>query len=108
MQTHEEAASDLLSSLAPISYKNFPLRIYQISSKFRDEKRPRFGLMRGREFLMKDMYSFDVNIEKAHRTYEDVCNAYDNIFKMIGVDFVKGIYVLKAFHLYYMQRFRSL
>lgn len=90
LQTHEETATELLSSLAPISYKQFPLRLYQISSKFRDERRPRYGLMRAREFLMKDMYSFDVSIEKAHQTYEDVCNAYDNIFEVIGVDFIKG------------------
>lgn len=90
LQTHEETATELLSSLAPISYKHFPLRLYQISSKFRDERRPRYGLMRAREFLMKDMYSFDVSIEKACQTYEDVCNAYDNIFEIIGVDFIKG------------------
>lgn len=49
--------------------------------------------MRGREFLMKDMYSFDVTIDEAHKTYEEVCNAYDNIFKIIGVEFVKGMYI---------------
>lgn len=46
--------------------------------------------MRAREFIMKDMYSFDVSTEKAHQTYEDVCNAYDTIFGIIGVDFIKG------------------
>lgn len=83
-------ASELLSSLAPISYKHFPLRLYQISSKFRDEMKPRFGLMRAREFLMKDMYSFDISVDKAKQTYEEVCDSYNNIFNIIGVDFVKG------------------
>ncbi|KAJ8943704.1 hypothetical protein NQ314_009677 [Rhamnusium bicolor] len=74
--THEEAASDLLSSIAPLSYKQFPVLLYQISSKFRDEIKPRFGLMRGREFLMKDMYSFDIDTESAKRTYEKVGHTF--------------------------------
>lgn len=52
--------------------------------------KPRFGLMRGREFLMKDMYSFDISVEKAQQTYEEICSAYNNIFTIIGVEFVKG------------------
>ncbi|KAG5873365.1 hypothetical protein JTB14_022968 [Gonioctena quinquepunctata] len=87
--THEEAASDLLSSLAPISYKHFPLRLYQISSKFRDEMKPRFGLMRGREFLMKDMYTFDIDVDSAKKTYEEVCESYNRIFDRIGLEYVK-------------------
>ncbi|KAJ8945695.1 hypothetical protein NQ318_012414 [Aromia moschata] len=87
--THEEVASDLIARLAPLSYKNFPLRLYQMSNKYRDEMKPRFGLMRGREFLMKDMYSFDVDAESAMKTYEEVCQSYDNVFKRVGIDFVK-------------------
>ncbi|XP_057665485.1 probable proline--tRNA ligase, mitochondrial isoform X2 [Diorhabda carinulata] len=87
--THEEVAGELLSMLAPISYKSFPLRLYQISNKFRDEIKPRFGLMRGREFIMKDMYSFDVDIDNAKKTYEEVCQSYNNIFDAIGVEYVK-------------------
>ncbi|XP_023021392.2 prolyl-tRNA synthetase 2-like protein, mitochondrial [Leptinotarsa decemlineata] len=87
--THEEAATDLLSSVSPISYKYFPLRLYQISSKFRDEMKPRFGLMRGREFVMKDMYTFDVDVESAKKTYEEVCESYNRVFDRIGIEYVK-------------------
>ncbi|CAG9818263.1 unnamed protein product [Phaedon cochleariae] len=87
--THEEAASDLLSAIGPISYKNFPLRLYQISSKFRDEIKPKFGLMRCREFIMKDMYSFDVDVESSIKTYEGVCDSYEKIFRSLNVNIVK-------------------
>ncbi|KAJ8920512.1 hypothetical protein NQ315_005381 [Exocentrus adspersus] len=87
--THEEAISDLISSVSPLSYKQFPLRLYQISSKYRDEIKPRFGLMRGREFVMKDMYTFDTDIESAKQTYDLLCESYNNIFKKVGVDFIK-------------------
>lgn len=79
----------MLASISPASYKSFPLRLYQIGSKFRDEFKPRFGLIRGREFIMKDMYTFDVNPEAAARTYEDVNDAYDKILQSINVPFVK-------------------
>lgn len=82
--------SDLISSVSPLSYKQFPLRLYQITSKFRDEMKPRFGLMRGREFLMKDMYTFDIDVQSAKRTYDEICEGYNKIFKRIGIDFVKG------------------
>ncbi|XP_060526889.1 probable proline--tRNA ligase, mitochondrial [Cylas formicarius] len=87
--THEETASHLLQSLAPISYKRFPLLIYQITSKYRDEMKPRFGLIRGREFVMKDLYSFDVDKLSAMETYEKVAGSYDRVFKRIGINFVK-------------------
>ncbi|XP_050294059.1 probable proline--tRNA ligase, mitochondrial [Anthonomus grandis grandis] len=87
--THEETASYLLSTLAPMSYKKFPLLLYQITSKFRDEMKPRFGLIRGREFLMKDMYSFDLNEKEAMKTYNTVIQSYNRIFERIGVHFVK-------------------
>ncbi|CAH2020597.1 unnamed protein product [Acanthoscelides obtectus] len=88
--TYEEVASDLLSLNPPISYKHFPLKVYQISSKFRDEMKPRYGLMRGREFLMKDMYSFDIDETSAKDTYNEICTSYDKIFDRIGIDYVKG------------------
>lgn len=90
LQTHEESVSDLLASVSPISYKQFPIRLYQITSKFRDEIKPRFGLMRARQFLMKDLYTFDVDDKSAMKTYEDVGNCYENIFKTIGIDTIKG------------------
>ncbi|EEZ98764.2 probable proline--tRNA ligase, mitochondrial [Tribolium castaneum] len=89
--THEEAASNLLASLAPISYKHLPLKLYQITSKYRDEMKPRFGLMRGKQFLMKDMYSFDTDLETAKHTYDEICKSYDRIFRRIGIDFVKVV-----------------
>jgi prolyl-tRNA synthetase len=90
-QTHEEAASSLIASLSPISYKQLPLRLYQITNKYRDEIKPRFGLMRGKQFLMKDMYCFDVDTTAAKQNYDQICNSYDNIFKKIGIDFIKGV-----------------
>ncbi|ENN82011.1 hypothetical protein D910_01763 [Dendroctonus ponderosae] len=87
--THEETAANLISTLGTTSYKKFPLLLYQITSKFRDELKPRFGLIRGREFLMKDMYSFDVDQENALKTYNTICQSYDRVFQRIGVDFVK-------------------
>jgi len=67
-----------------------PLRLYQIGPKFRDELKTRFGLMRAKEFLMKDMYSFDVSEETARETYSTVSAAYDRLFKQLEVPFVKG------------------
>lgn len=78
-----------MASLAPISHKQLPLRLYQITSKFRDEIKPRFGLMRGRQFLMKDMYCFDVDLASALVSYKEICHCYDRIFEKIGINFVK-------------------
>lgn len=72
------------------SYKNLPLLYYQINEKFRDEKRPRSGLLRGREFLMKDAYSFDLNEEAAMKTYNKVVDAYYKIFQDLRIPFVKA------------------
>lgn len=83
-----------------MSYKDFPLRLYQIAVKYRDEMKPKFGLMRGREFLMKDMYSFDTNPEAANKTYEEVCDSYDNIFKIIGLNYIKGNNILEKLIIY--------
>ncbi|XP_055610124.1 probable proline--tRNA ligase, mitochondrial isoform X2 [Uranotaenia lowii] len=87
--THEESITALLAAISPVSYRQFPLRLYQISTKFRDEMKPRFGLLRAKEFIMKDLYTFDVGLAEARRTYEEVNEAYANIFNAIGVPFVR-------------------
>lgn len=78
--------------MSPISHRQLPLRLYQITNKFRDEMKPRFGLLRSRQFLMKDLYSFDSNIDNAKHTYNEICQSYDRIFQKIGIDFLKGNY----------------
>lgn len=87
--THEETFTTLVRD-AVKSYKQLPLNLYQIQSKYRDEKRPRNGLLRTREFVMKDGYSFHQNYEDLDITYEDYRQAYEAIFKRAGLDF-KGI-----------------
>ncbi|XP_044735731.1 probable proline--tRNA ligase, mitochondrial [Chrysoperla carnea] len=87
--TNEESITDLISSVSPISHRQLPLRLYQITNKFRDEMKPRFGLLRSRQFLMKDLYSFDSNIDNAKHTYNEICQSYDRIFQKIGIDFLK-------------------
>lgn len=84
--THEEAITDLVRNEIR-SYRQLPLSLYQIQTKFRDEIRPRFGLMRGREFIMKDCYSFDVDEEMAIKTYWRMFEAYKKIFKRCGLEF---------------------
>ncbi|XP_035504310.2 probable proline--tRNA ligase, mitochondrial [Scophthalmus maximus] len=83
--THEEAVTTLVAHQANLSYRQLPLLLYQITRKFRDEPKPKFGLLRGREFYMKDMYSFDVSEEEAHQTYESVCQAYARLFSRLGL-----------------------
>ncbi|XP_022071969.2 probable proline--tRNA ligase, mitochondrial [Acanthochromis polyacanthus] len=83
--THEEAVTTLVAHQANLSYKQLPLLLYQITRKFRDEPKPKFGLLRGREFYMKDMYSFDVSEEAAYETYESVCSAYTQLFTRLGL-----------------------
>ena len=68
------------------SYKQLPLTLFQIQSKFRDEKRPRFGLLRGREFIMKDAYSFHADEASLDQTYQEMYNAYSRIFKRVGIN----------------------
>lgn len=89
--THEELVTYLVSRDEKLSYKRLPLKLYQISRKFRDEMHPRYGLLRGREFEMKDMYTFDSTEENAKITYDEVCQVYENIFKRLGLDFKKVI-----------------
>ncbi|KAM7214666.1 hypothetical protein V8F06_009916 [Rhypophila decipiens] len=78
--THEEEITSLVARTVK-SHKELPLRLYQITRKYRDEFRPRHGLLRGREFTMKDLYTFDINLEAALETYHQVGLAYSNIFR---------------------------
>jgi len=84
--TYEEVITDLIRKDVS-SYKQLPINFFQISSKFRDEIRPRFGVMRAREFIMKDAYSFHSNEESLNETYELYKSAYKNIFKRLLLDF---------------------
>jgi prolyl-tRNA synthetase len=84
--THEEVITDIVRRNVN-SYKQLPMNLFQIQTKFRDEIRPRFGLMRGREFIMKDAYSFDVDDAGADRSYWAMFNAYQRIFARLGVKF---------------------
>lgn len=84
--THEEVITDLARNELS-SYKQLPANFYQIQTKFRDEIRPRFGLMRGREFLMKDAYSFHLDQASLQATYDRMHQAYCNIFTRLGLDF---------------------
>ncbi|MEX5777852.1 proline--tRNA ligase [Staphylococcus haemolyticus] len=83
--THEEVVTSIVRDELK-SYKQLPLTLFQIQSKFRDEKRPRFGLLRGREFIMKDAYSFHADEASLDETYQDMYNAYDRIFKRVGIN----------------------
>jgi prolyl-tRNA synthetase len=84
--THEEVITDLIRKEVR-SYRQLPLNLYQVQGKFRDEIRPRFGLMRGREFIMKDAYSFDVNEAGADVSYAKMYKAYRRIFERCGLRF---------------------
>ena len=85
--THEEVFTLLVKDLYS-SYKDLPLTIYQIQDKYRDEARPRAGLLRGREFSMKDAYSFDADDEGLARSYQAQRDAYERIFRRLGLDYV--------------------
>lgn len=85
--THEEVITDVLRAGVK-SYKDLPLSLYQIQTKFRDEIRPRFGLMRAREFIMKDAYSFCVDTASSELAYEKMFEAYHRIFSRCGLHFV--------------------
>ena len=84
--THEEVVTDLVDKEIK-SYKNLPITIYQIQPKFRDEIRPRFGVMRAREFIMKDAYSFDIDENSADLSYKKMFEAYNRIFERCGLEF---------------------
>lgn len=84
--THEEVITDLARNQLT-SYRQLPINLYQIQTKFRDETRPRFGVMRAREFIMKDAYSFHLTEESLNETYEKMHAAYTSIFTRLGLDF---------------------
>ncbi|ORM66706.1 proline--tRNA ligase [Pantoea rwandensis] len=84
--THEEVVTDLIRNELS-SYKQLPLNLYQIQTKFRDEVRPRFGVMRSREFIMKDAYSFHTTQESLQETYDAMYRAYSQSFSRMGLDF---------------------
>lgn len=84
--THEEVVTSIVRDDLK-SYKKLPITLYQIQSKFRDEKRPRFGLLRGREFLMKDAYSFHASQESLDEVYDRLFTAYSNVFTRCGLNF---------------------
>ena len=84
--THEEMITTLVKSDVR-SYRQLPLRLYQIQNKYRDERRPRFGLMRSREFIMKDLYSFDKDEDGLNESYDKMYEAYTNVFTRCGLTF---------------------
>lgn len=84
--THEEVITDIMRNELQ-SYKQLPASFYQIQTKFRDEIRPRFGVMRAREFIMKDAYSFHLNLESLQMTYKDMYQAYCRIFDRLGLQY---------------------
>lgn len=84
--THEELFT-MAAMMNGKSYKDFPYNLYQINTKYRDETRPRFGLIRVREFIMKDAYSFDVDEEGLHESYMKMFHAYQNIFNRLGLNY---------------------
>ncbi|MGE5416636.1 MAG: proline--tRNA ligase [Acidobacteriota bacterium] len=84
--THEELITNLVSGEVH-SYRDLPLMLYQIQDKFRDEIRPRFGLLRGREFIMKDCYSFDVDEQSLDESYRKMYEAYEKIYQRMGLEF---------------------
>ena len=83
--THEETITELMSRLLS-SHKELPKNVYQIHTKFRDEIRPRFGMIRAREFIMKDAYSFHIDEACLERTYQDMRRAYRRIFTRMGLE----------------------
>lgn len=84
--THEEVVTDIVRREIR-SYRDLPLNLYQIQTKFRDEVRPRFGLMRGREFIMKDAYSFHTDLEDCQREYRNMYDAYRRVFDRCGLTY---------------------
>ena len=87
--THEEAVTDLMKSLPVTHDTDLSIKLYQVGTKFRDEMRPKFGLIRSNEFLMKDLYTFDKDIASAQESYHLVTEAYQNIFETIGVPWLR-------------------
>ncbi|CAG2112859.1 unnamed protein product [Medioppia subpectinata] len=88
--THEEVVTNLIATAKHLTEIHLPIYLYQITSKFRDEMKAKHGLLRGREFVMKDLYTFDANESQAIKTYEKVCNSYENIFKRLDLPVIKA------------------
>lgn len=88
--THEEEITQLVAQNVN-SYRSLPLRLYQVGPKFRKEARPKGGLLRCREFIMKDLYTFDTNLAEAKATYNQVCDAYRRIFSRMGIKFHQAV-----------------
>ncbi|CAK8678050.1 unnamed protein product [Clavelina lepadiformis] len=89
--THEEAICSVMSQyLKQLSHVHLPIRLYQTTTKYRGEAKPHSGLLRCREFIMNDLYTFDVDEQSAATTYQSVCNMYDNIFRDLGVAVIKA------------------
>lgn len=86
--TFEESITSLVASIGSVPWKSLPLKLYQTSSKFRDEKRSKYGLMRSKEFIMKDLYTFDADIKHAEETYNQVRHAYDKLLASLNVPYV--------------------
>src|SRR5260370_37741606 len=84
---HEEVVTDAVRDLVR-SYKQLPITLYQIQTKFRDEPRPRFGIIRTREFLMKDAYSFDADVSQLGQSYDAMYEAYCRVFDRCGLPYV--------------------
>ena len=84
--THEEFFA-IAASMHVKSYKDLPFSLYQFQTKFRDEARPRYGLIRVREFIMKDAYSFDVDLNGLDKSYQKMFDAYKNAFDRMGIDY---------------------
>ncbi|XP_014233712.1 probable proline--tRNA ligase, mitochondrial [Trichogramma pretiosum] len=87
--TFEESITELVRQTGPLSHNQLPVRLYQISSKWRDEMKPRLGLFRSREFVMKDLYSFDADEATGSETYEQLGEAYRRVLERIGVPYVR-------------------
>ena len=87
--THEEAVTDIMRSLPVTHERDLPIKLYQIGAKFRDEMRPKFGMIRANEFTMQDLYTFDKDLESAETTYREISDAYRNIFDKLGVPWVR-------------------
>jgi len=85
--THEEIITDIVRNEMN-SYRQFPITLYQIQTKFRDETRPRFGVLRSKEFIMKDAYSFDVDYDGLNKSYKSMYDAYCRIFDRCGLDYI--------------------
>ncbi|KAJ6221134.1 hypothetical protein RDWZM_006946 [Blomia tropicalis] len=89
--TQEETVTQILASIKQLTYRQLPIYLYQITPKYRDELRTKFGLLRAREFIMKDLYTFDKNEELAKETYEKVCQAYENLFQLLELPIIKTV-----------------